>query len=96
MDNNTDQKVYGLIEWDGAHEPTLIVGGTVAAVKREALRTLTKAGVPATSNADLGFVLPVPADDAADDAVDEWLTEFRAAATAPWFSILEHGSIVFV
>jgi len=82
--------VYGLVVWDA--EPTLIVGDTVGAVQREAVRVFG-GGSDGDSLADddPGFVaawpLPDPDGPAAD--ITGWLAALCRETATAWFTILD-------
>lgn len=82
--------IHGLIEWgeDSAEVPLVIVGTSIGAVRRTALKAIVASGLE-HSNAGDDFDLPVPGPNASDEAVAEWLEVFQEYATVPWFSIIE-------
>lgn len=71
----------GIIEWDGATSPSVVVGGTPESLRRAAAMRLRDSGF----ENDGDFDEPL-ADDATDEQVKRWLEDFREACTVPWFT----------
>ncbi|WBB91443.1 hypothetical protein [Verrucosispora sp. WMMC514] len=88
--------VYGLIDWDDA--PILIVGSSVEAVKREAIRifarTLADTGSLAEDAPDFTDRYPLPDPDGPIEAIDDWLTRLRRATAIPWFAVLDDEVVI--
>ncbi|MDG4795408.1 hypothetical protein [Micromonospora sp. WMMD1082] len=88
--------VYGLIDWDDA--PILIVGSSVEAVTREAIRifarTLAETGSLAEDAPDFTDRYPLPDADGPITAIDDWLTRLRRATAIPWFAILDDEVVI--
>jgi hypothetical protein len=86
--------VYGLIEWDSSQTPTLIVGASPAAVRREAVRLIAGCSADGRIAADdPTFGAAVPGADAPDSAVTAWLAQLREATTVPWFTLYDDADI---
>ena len=88
--------VYGLIEWEEA--PILIVGRSVDAVQREAVRIFATAvdGAGTLADDDPDFVRhhPLPDPDDPDADIAGWLAALRSAQTVAWFTVLDDEVVI--
>ncbi len=75
----------GTIEWDGSLSPTVIVGTTVAAVRRKAAERL----VGNVDSEEPGITIPELSDSASDEEIAAWLDTVHEATTVPWFEIAD-------
>ncbi|MET7396295.1 hypothetical protein ABZS66_22720 [Dactylosporangium sp. NPDC005572] len=81
--------VYGLIQWGGAHTPTLIVGDTVSAVQRAAVRLVVSRSTDGRTPDDQAVNVVAPGPDAADSAISAWLAGLHAATTVVSFTLYD-------
>lgn len=72
---------FGVIEWDSASSPSVVIGATPESLRRAAAQRLANSGF----ENDGDFNEPL-AEDATDDEVTDWLDAFREACTVPWFT----------
>ena len=88
--------VYGLIEWEDA--PILIVGRSVDAVQREAVRIFSTAvdgaGTLADDDPDFAHHHPLPDPDDPDADIAGWLDALRSATTVAWFAVLDDEVVI--
>jgi len=88
--------VYGLIEWEDA--PILIVGRSVDAVQREAVRIFSTAvdgaGTLADDDPDFAHHHPLPDPDDPDADIAGWLEALRSATTVAWFAVLDDEVVI--
>lgn len=92
----TREPVYGLIEWDSARTPMVIVGCCHDAVRRRAVeifRTMGEANF-ASDSPDFLTEHPFPGPQAPEEVISEWLEELSEATTSPWFTLLDSKHVV--
>jgi diguanylate cyclase (GGDEF)-like protein len=81
------QLIYGVIEWESPHEPSVVAAFSVTDVERHLVRLL--AGVKAEDDPTFAERHPAPPLGADPAVIHAWLTALNQATTVPWVTILE-------
>lgn len=91
-----DQRVYGLIEWDGSYRPTVIVGCCWPAVLHDIIAIITGwvAGGGRLGSDDFQQQHPIPDPNDPSVVLADWLAALREDTTVPYVTLMEPADLV--
>lgn len=93
-----DQNVYGLVEWDGAYRPTVIVGCCWPALLRDIIAILTGwiAARGAFGSDEFRQQHPIPDPNAPTKVLADWLDALRGDTSVPWVTLMGPEDLVHI
>ena len=91
-----DERVYGLVEWDGSYRPTVIVGCCWPAILRDIIAILTGwlAAGGRFGSTDFQQQHPIPSPDSPAGVLADWLDALREDTTVPYVTLMDPADLV--
>lgn len=93
---SADQRVYGLIEWDGSYRPTVIVGCCWPAILHDIIAILTGWIAAGAAFGSDGFRQqhPIPDPNSPAAVLADWLDALREDTAAPYVTLMDPAELV--
>lgn len=91
-----DHRVYGLVEWDGAYRPTVIVGCCRPAILCDIIAILTgwMAARGAFGSDQFRQQHPIPDPNAPAEVLADWLDALRQHTSVPYVTLMDPADLV--